>query len=147
MKKFFAYLLISTLILSPFSFAYAFDVEDDRAAAESKPKKSGGNETLSGTLVGGLLGGGVGTAIGSVSGNAGKGALIGAGIGALGGALFGANQADKRRREERREDRYESQRQESQQVETIPANAKVKKKVIRKYDENGNVISEEEVKN
>jgi hypothetical protein len=108
----------------------------------------------------------VGAAVGSASGNAGKGALIGAGIGAVGGALLKANEASQRNRAREEQYYYDGPQQPpqpvhfqnvspAQHIQTqsaisdtgLPQGAKVKKKVVRKYDADGNVISEEEVPN
>jgi uncharacterized protein YcfJ len=124
----------------------------------SDDSDNGGGKVLGGALMGGLLGGGLGAAIGSASGNAGKGALIGAGVGAVGGGLLGANQQSSRQRDEsyqepRRDESgaaYENQNVETQPVapkgNAVPKDAKIKKKVIREFDDQGNVISEREVK-
>lgn len=132
--------LIFALILYMSGLAFAADVEDRSDDNQRDTGPSAGSQVLTGALMGGLLGGGVGAAIGSASGNAGKGALIGAGVGAVGGSVLGASQADKDKRER------ESYRrpQVSQQV---PKDTTIKKKVIREYDEQGNVISEKEVNN
>lgn len=124
-------LLIFSIIFSLNEIVYSEDVEKEK-------KTSGGNEALTGALVGGLLGGGVGAAIGSASGKAGTGAAIGAGVGAVGGTLIGADQAAKKAKAS----------SDVEEAETkAPKNIKVKKRIIREYDEKGNVISEEEVEN
>lgn len=118
------------------------------------------SNALGGAVMGGLLGGGLGAAIGSASGNAGKGALIGAGIGAVGGTLMKANE-EKQRRQQKADDYYyeeppraypqQYQAQQPVQMQSVntdtglPAGAQIKKKVVRKYDAEGNVVSEEEV--
>lgn len=140
--------LICVLVLGVFIFSsgVVYCGTDDPDDSEGSP---GGNEALTGALLGGLLGAGLGTAIGSASGNAGKGALIGGGIGAVGGTLLGANQAAAKRAKERT---YiePAPVQDSQNVSypepEVPSNVKIKKRIIRKYDEDGNVISEKEVK-
>jgi len=113
-------------------FAYSGEDVSEQNKVE---EKSGGNEALTGAIIGGLLGGGIGTAIGSAYGKAGTGALIGAGVGAVGGTIVGASQADSKKSKEA-----------PPLKEEPPKGAKIKKKVIREYDENGNVISEKEVK-
>lgn len=104
-------------------------------ASDDEQGSSGGNEALTGALMGGLLGAGLGAAIGSASGKAGTGALIGGGVGAVGGTLLGANQAAKK-----------SAETTTYQEERNTPKEKIKKRVVREYDENGNVISEKEVK-
>ena len=114
-------------------------------ASSKSNDDSGGSSVLTTAVLGGLLGGGLGAAIGSASGRAGTGAAIGAGVGAVGGALVGANE-DKRKHQE--EDSYAqpAPQQEVYSQPEVPQNAKIKKKVIRQYDQEGNVISEKEVK-
>lgn len=136
-------------------WAYSDDDEEPDSAGNA----------LGGALMGGLLGAGVGAAAGSMSGNAGKGALIGGGIGAVGGMLMKAGQEKQRR--QRREDQYYEEptvmqgqpqpqyqpQYQTQQVEmvtpttAVPDTTNVKKRVIRQYDAEGNVVSEKEVAN
>lgn len=126
------WLLLFTFILSSNGSLYCEEVEREK-------KSSGGNEALTGAIMGGLLGAGVGAAIGSASGKAGQGAAIGAGVGAVGGTLIGADQASKKAK-----DTLEIEEEEAPKP---PKNIKIKKRIIREYDEEGNVISEKEVKN
>lgn len=128
------WLLIFGIIVSFNAVSYSEDVERE------KKTSSGGNEIVTGALMGGLLGGGVGAAIGSASGHAGTGALIGAGVGAAGGSVLGAAQADKKERQEAMEEPRPAPIKS-----TGPS--KVKKRVIREYDAEGNVISEKQVSN
>lgn len=127
--KIFRVFLAGMLIFSYIGISYCGEVDDDDRSSGS------GNQALTGAIMGGLLGGGLGAAIGSASGHAGTGAAIGAGVGAVGGTLIGANKASK--------DASEAIPVEEK---AIPKGAKIKKKVIREYDEKGNVISEKEVK-
>ena len=113
----------------------------------------------------GLLGAGTGAiAAGTSGGNAGKGALIGAGTNIIGGALLDAiSQPSQPRRVYRRapapqqqypQQQYQQQYQQPTQV-VQPQNLQVKeeavegsegrKKVIKKYDSNGKLVSEEEI--
>lgn len=90
----------------------------------------------------GLLGAGTGAIAASASGGkAGKGALIGAGTNVIGGALLdmlsGPSQAPQP------QPVYYQQQQAYPQ--TSYSSSQPKKKIIRKYDSDGNVISEEEV--
>lgn len=124
-------ILIFAFVLSLVGLSYSEDVEKEK-------KASGGSELLTGALVGGLLGGGVGAAIGSASGKAGAGAAIGAGVGALGGTVIGADQAAKKAKAD--------PDQEEAQVKPHK-NIKVKKRIIKEYDEKGNIVSEKEVEN
>ena len=126
------WLLLFAFILSSNGLLYSEEVEREE-------KSGGGGEALTGAIMGGLLGAGVGAAIGSASGKAGQGAAIGAGVGAVGGTLLGANQASQRAKED----------SDIEEPETTkpPKNMKIKKRIIREYDEEGNVISEKEVKN
>ncbi len=103
------------------------------------------SSALGSALMGGLLGAGLGAAIGSASGKAGTGAAIGAGIGAIGGTLVGA-QAEKSRRQ--KEDAYYVEEapqpvvRQSTSQDVLP-----KKRVIREFDDQGNVISEKQINN
>lgn len=102
-------------------------------ASEQDEGSDGSGKVLTGALMGGLLGGGLGAAIGSGSGRAGKGALIGAGVGAVGGGLVGASQKSK-------ESTVAYTEPEASSKETV------RKRVVKEYDENGNLISEKEVR-
>jgi hypothetical protein len=91
----------------------------------------------------GLLGAGVGAiSAGTSGGSAGKGALIGAGTNIIGGALLdtlmgGGSQQQQQPVYYQQAPVYQQQSSSSSQQLT--------KKIIRKYDSDGNVISEEEV--
>ena len=106
----------------------------------------GGNQTLTGALLGGLLGGGVGTAIGSASGNAGKGALIGAGIGAVGGALLGSTRSSGRAHSTANMAEPDPGKVVTEGPDA-PSDMKVKKRVIKQYDAQGNLVSQKETSN
>jgi outer membrane lipoprotein SlyB len=125
----FRVLAAAVFVLPLIAGNYCAVAEDDDSG------DTGGSSVLTGALMGGLLGGGVGAAIGSASGNAGKGALIGAGVGAVGGGLLGANEDSKRART----------RGEAEPVEEPPKDVKAKKRVVKEYDDQGNVISEKEI--
>lgn len=102
----------------------------------------------------GLLGAGTGAiAAGASGGNAGKGALIGAGTGAIGGILLDAiTTPSQPKRVYRRPAPQPAPQQQRQQIYTTPATDEdtsgapgTRKKVIRKYDDTGKVVSEEEI--
>lgn len=97
----------------------------------------------------GLLGAGTGAIAASASGgNAGKGALIGAGTNVIGGALLdmlsGPSQSQSQAQPvyvQQAPQQYQYQQQPQQSY----GSSQPKKKIIRKYDSDGNVISEEEI--
>ncbi len=104
----------------------------------------------------GLLGAGVGAISASASGGkAGKGALIGAGTNVIGGALLdtlmGGSQPQQQQPVyyQQAPVQYVQQQQPSYnqapQFSSSASSSQPKKKIIRKYDSDGNVISEEEV--
>ncbi|MCX5667866.1 MAG: glycine zipper family protein [Candidatus Omnitrophica bacterium] len=116
---------------------------------EEPPQESGTSKVLKQ----GLLGAGTGAiASGMSGGSAGKGALIGAGTGVIGGALLDMmTQPSQPKRVYRRA----PARQQPQQTQASPrvqqpgddsgTTGASHKKVVRKYDDNGKVISEEEI--
>jgi len=133
---------------------------------EPAPQQSGTSQVLKQ----GLLGAGTGAiASGMSGGNAGKGALIGAGTNIIGGALLDAiSQPAQPKRVYRRapqqppqqyqqpyQQQYQPQYQQPQQQVVQPQNIQVqeetvgsgdgRKKVIKKYDSNGKLVSEEEI--
>ena len=93
----------------------------------------------------GLLGAGVGAISASASGgSAGKGALIGAGTSVIGGALLDTLMSPSQPQQQPvYYQQVPSQQQYSNQGYTTTTQPK--KKIIRKYDNDGNVVSEEEV--
>ena len=132
-----------------------YDDQGDYYYEEPAPQQSGTSQILKQ----GLLGAGTGAiAAGASGGNAGKGALIGAGTNIIGGALLDAiSQPSQPRRVYRRApppQQYQPQYQQTQQV-VQPQNIQVqeetvgsgegRKKVIKKYDANGKLVSEEEI--
>jgi hypothetical protein len=125
---------------------------------EEPPQESAGSKVIKN----GLLGAGTGAlASGMSGGNAGKGALIGAGTGALGGMLLDMlSQPSQPKRVYRKAPvRQQPQQvvrtQQSQQVVRVqqPGDEEAdttgtgtsRKKIVRKYDDTGKVVSEEEI--
>lgn len=117
---------------------------------EEPPQESGTQKVLKQ----GLLGAGTGAlASGMSGGNAGKGALIGAGTNVIGGALLDAITTPSQPRRVYRRPPPQPMPQPRQQIYTTPATAEddttgapgTRKKIIRKYDDNGKVVSEEEI--
>ncbi|HTL71366.1 MAG TPA: hypothetical protein VL404_08765 [Candidatus Eisenbacteria bacterium] len=104
----------------------------------------------------GLLGAGVGAISASASGGkAGKGALIGAGTNVIGGALLDSLMGSGPQQQQPQpvyyqpapqypNQGYAQQGYYNQQAPTT-SGTQPKKKIIRKYDSDGNVVSEEEV--
>ncbi len=105
-------------------------------------------------LKNGLLGAGVGAiSAGASGGKAGQGALIGAGTNVIGGALLdylstpSQPQQPAYYQQQQPQQQYYQQQQPQSYYGNQPqkATSAPKKKIIRKYDAEGNVISEEEV--
>lgn len=116
---------------------------------EEPPQESGTQKVLKQ----GLLGAGTGAlASGMSGGNAGKGALIGAGTNVIGGALLDAITTPSQPRRVYRRPAPQPAPQQRQQAYTTTTSSSdeevgapgTRKKVIRKYDESGKVVSEEE---
>ena len=150
MKKTLSIILIFGLIISISGISFAWD-------NTSRDSDDSGDDTaksaLGSAVIGGLLGAGLGAVIGSMSGRAGTGTAIGAGVGALGGTLVGASQA-RRSRAERAAEEYQeeappvqAQVPVQQQPAAVTKDMKVKKRIIREYDAEGNVVSEHEAAN
>jgi len=122
---------------------------DEEVYYEEPPQNSG----TANVIKQGLLGAGTGAiAAGTSGGNAGKGALIGAGTGVIGSVLLDAITTPSQPRRVYRKPAPQPVPQQKQQVYTTPANEEdtsgaptSRKKVIRKYDETGKVVSEEEL--
>lgn len=107
----------------------------------------------------GLLGAGTGALASSMSGgNAGKGALIGAGTNVIGGALLDtltgpsqpAPQPQTVYYQQAPQQQYQPYPQQQQSYANQGnqgnfSNTQLKKKIIRKYDSDGHVVSEEEI--
>lgn len=127
-----------------------YDDQGDEYYYEEPPQESGTQKALKQ----GLLGAGTGAiAAGASGGNAGTGALIGAGTGVIGGALLDTiSQPSQPRRGYRRP----APRPAPAQSNVTPAqNVQVseesagpeggRKKIIKKYDATGKLVSEEEI--
>jgi L-aminopeptidase/D-esterase-like protein len=125
---------------------------------EEPPQESGTSKVLKQ----GLLGAGTGAiASGMSGGSAGKGALIGAGTGVIGGALLDMLSQPSQPKRVYRRAPARQQPQASARVQQPQSSARVQqpgddepeaagtgtshKKVVRKYDDNGKVVSEEEI--
>lgn len=103
----------------------------------------------------GLLGAGVGAISASASGGkAGKGALIGAGTNVIGGALLDTLMGPSTTQQQQpvyvQQPQYQYQQPQYQQTQyqqqpSSYSGSQPKKKIVRKFDKDGNVISEEEV--
>ena len=93
----------------------------------------------------GLLGAGVGAISASASGgSAGKGALIGAGTNVIGGALLDSLMSPSQPQQQPVYYQQAPMQQQSYSNQGYTT-SQPKKKIIRKYDNDGNVVSEEEV--
>jgi len=131
--------------------------EDDSADYYEEPAQESASSKM---LKQGLLGAGTGAiASGASGGNAGQGALIGAGTGIIGGMLLDSmSQPAQPRRVYRKarppqqyqqppQGQYQQPQYQQQNVqvsdETVPEGGK--KKVIKKYDDKGKLVSEEEI--
>ncbi len=133
--------------------------QDDGADYYEEPAQESSSSKM---LKQGLLGAGTGAiAAGASGGKAGQGALIGAGTGIIGGILLDAmTQPSQPKRVYRRApapqpqpQQYQPQPQQYQQQQ-YQQNVQVsdeiapeggKKKVIKKYDDKGKLVSEEEI--
>lgn len=93
----------------------------------------------------GLLGAGTGAiAAGASGGKAGQGALIGAGTAVIGNALLDTLTQPEEQRRGRVYRRIPRQKVKVQEEEAVGTEGS-RKKIIRKYDESGKVVSEEEI--
>ena len=117
---------------------------------EEPPQESTGSKVIKQ----GLLGAGVGAiSAGASGGSAGKGALIGAGTGAIGGVLLDMmTQPSQPKRVYRRAAPVRQQPQQAVRIQQpgddepgATGTGTGHKKVVRKYDDNGKVVSEEEI--
>lgn len=122
---------------------YYYTDEPEEYYAAPPPQESGTSKVLKQ----GLVGAGVGAISSGVSGgNAGQGALIGAGTSVIGNALLDTITQPPAERKGRVYRKIPRQTQKTQVQEEEGTGAEgTRKKIIRKYDENGKVISEEEI--
>lgn len=135
---------------APAAYDEYYDDQGDEYYYEEPPQESGTQKVLKQ----GLLGAGTGAiAAGASGGNAGQGALIGAGTGVIGGALLDAiSQPSQPRRVYRRpaprvQPRAQSAVTPAQNVQVSEESAGPeggRKKIIKKYDSTGKLVSEEE---
>ena len=108
----------------------------------SQPPQENANQKI---IKQGLLGAGVGAISASASGGkAGKGALIGAGTNVIGGALLDTLMTPSQQQQQQVYYQQVPVQQQSYSNQGYTT-SQPKKKIIRKYDNDGNVISEEEV--
>jgi len=131
---------------------YYYDDQPEDDYYEEPPQESGTQKVLKQ----GLLGAGTGAiAAGASGGNAGTGALIGAGTGVIGGALLDTiTQPSQPRRVYRRPAPRVQAAPRAQSTVTPAQNVQVseepagpeggRKKIIKKYDATGKLVSEEE---
>lgn len=118
--------------------------DEPEAYYEEPPQESGSTKILKQ----GLVGAGTGAlASGMSGGDAGKGALIGAGTNVVGNALLDTltQPAEQRRGRVYRKipaKRIQAQTQTQEEEASVEG---TRKRVIRKYDESGKVVSEEEI--
>ena len=130
--------------------AQYYDDEEDYGNGqeyyEEPPQESGTSKVIKQ----GLLGAGTGAlASGMSGGNAGKGALIGAGTNVIGGALLDMMTQPSQPKRVYRKAPARQQPQAPVRIQQ-PGDGTVgtgtsQKKIIRKYDDNGKVVSEEEI--
>jgi len=128
---------------------YYEDSPEEYYYEEEAPQESSSQKVLKQ----GLVGAGTGAlASGMSGGNAGKGALIGAGTSVIGNALLDTLTTPTPQRTGRvyRKIPARQKQQQVQQVQQAPAQSETlpdgtRKKIIRKYDDTGKVVSEEEI--
>jgi hypothetical protein len=135
---------------APQQYDDQYDQDDQGDYYYEEPPQESGTQKV---LKSGLLGAGTGAlASGMSGGDAGKGALIGAGTGVIGGALLDMITTPSQPRRVYRRQAPVQRQQPRQQVYTAPASeddtsgaSGTRKKVVRKYDDTGKVVSEEEI--
>lgn len=139
---------------------YYADSSQDYYYEEEPPQESNTSKVLKQ----GLVGAGTGAlASGMSGGDAGKGALIGAGTAVIGNALLDAmtqpsqptrkvyrrapppQQYPQQQQYQPQPQQYQAQPQNIQVSDEIVGSGEGKKKVVKKYDANGKLVSEEEI--
>jgi len=129
-------------------YYYEEEAPEDYYYEEEVPQQQSGSQQI---LKQGLVGAGTGAlASGMSGGNAGKGALIGAGTSLIGNALLDTLTTPTPQRTRRVYRKAPARQQQQQQVTAAPVQSETAsdgthKKIIRKYDDNGKVVSEEEI--
>ena len=139
--------------LSAFALVLGLGLSWSVSNAGGQDYSSGQEDPNKKILKQGLLGAGVGAISASASGGkAGKGALIGAGTNIIGGALLDTLTAPSQPQPQpvyyqQAPQQYQQtyQQQPYPQQQNYTSTTQPKKKIIRKYDKDGNVVSEEEV--
>jgi len=123
---------------------YYADQPEDYYEEVPPPQESGTSKVLKQ----GLLGAGTGAiAAGASGGNAGQGALIGAGTNVIGNALLDTltQPAEQRRGRVYKRIQRPKAKVQSEDADTSTGGSGTQKKIIRKYDDSGKVVSEEEI--
>ena len=135
-------MMILTLIIN-------FMVLESTASVMAQGQDYAGNEDPNKKILKtAVVGAGTGAiAAGASGGKAGKGALIGAGTNVIGGALLDTLMAPSQPQQQPVYYQQAPQQQyySNQQSPSYTSTSQPKKKIIRKYDNDGNVVSEEEV--
>jgi len=122
---------------------YYYTDEPEAYYEEPPPQESGSTKILKQ----GLVGAGTGAiAAGASGGKAGQGALIGAGTAVVGNALLDTLTQPSQQRRGKVYRKIPKQKVQNVQVQEETAGSEGgRKKVIKKYDENGKLVSEEEI--
>lgn len=122
---------------------YYYTDEPEAYYEEPPPQESGSTKILKQ----GLVGAGTGAiAAGASGGKAGQGALIGAGTAVIGNALLDTLTQPSQQRKGKVYRKIPKQKVQNVQVQEETAGSEGgRKKVIKKYDENGKLVSEEEI--
>ena len=111
--------------------------------SQPAPPRQNANQNI---IKQGLLGAGVGAISASASGGkAGKGALIGAGTNVIGGALLDSLFSPSQQQQQPQPVYVQQQQPAYAPSYSNNSSQQPKKKIIRKYDSDGKVVSEEEV--
>ena len=118
--------------------------DDSEAYYEEPPPQESGSTKI---LKQGLIGAGTGAiAAGASGGKAGQGALIGAGTAVVGGAILDTLTQPPQQKRGKVYRKVPKQKVQNVQVQEETAGSEGgRKKVVKKYDENGKLVSEEEI--